>query len=318
MKIGARLSLGFAVIVVFLLAMTLYASTIIRSTTNNMSTVVQEFLPAIDFLEQADRDFFQLIEAERTQLLLGDAGEQNNRWDDAWKENLDQARSRMASYAELATTDEEKRLYVEYLANHETWFALAERVIAGAKDPSPVAASRAKALALGEASTAFDAMRESINQLEELVMKNADGIKADTLKFASFAITTSLVLAAIAIALTLGLSVLITRGITRPLRECVRISDALAEGDISIKVDARWTRSRDETGDLARAMDKTVAKLGEVIRKVQETIDIVSENSGELLTAAQQMATGIAGIADSSQQLSQGATEQAASAEEVS
>jgi len=46
--------------------------------------------------------------------------------------------------------------------------------------------------------------------------------------------------------------------------------------------------------------------------------DNILAGSSELSEASKQMATGISGIADSSQQLSQGATEQAASAEEVS
>ena len=318
MKIGMRLALGFIAIVILLLAITVFSIMLLGSTTKNLTTVVQTILPAMDFLEQADRDYYQLIEAERTQLLIGPAASLNKTWNDIWQENLGQAEKRMAGFAALASTADEKRLYDEYLAARQTWLELAKRVMEGAVDKNPAVSASARALALGSAGGAFDAMREKINQLEELVMNNAGTLKTTTEKFTALATISLIALAGLAIALTVIASVLLTKGITRPLRECVNISNALAQGDTTITVAERWTRSRDESGDLARAMSVTVANLAHVMREVQETSVLVLDGATELSSAAQQMATGISGIAASSQQLSQGATEQAASAEEVS
>lgn len=318
MRIRTRLTLGFSAIVMLLLVLTVFSIALLRSTTGNLLIVVQDFLPAIDFLEQADRDYFQLIEAERTQLLLVSTGEQDKRWSDAWQENLDQAIRRMAGYAALATTAEEKQLYEEYLVKHKDWLEFSRRVMASAQSKAPGAAEDAAALSLGEASKAFDAMREKINQLEELVMNNAEALKTSTVKSSSAAFISMIILAGLAVGLTLMVSIILTRSITRPLHECLKISDAIADGDISVNVDERWTRTRDETGDLARALSRTVAKLFDVITKAQKTSDSVSSSASDLSETARQMAIGIEGIANSSQQLSQGASEQAASAEEVS
>jgi len=54
---------------------------------------------------------YQLIEAERTQLLIGPAANLNKTWNDIWQENLGQAEERMAGFAALASTADEKRLY---------------------------------------------------------------------------------------------------------------------------------------------------------------------------------------------------------------
>jgi len=318
MKIGLRLALGFVAVVILLLAITFFSIVLLGSTTKNLTTVVQTILPAMDFLEQADRDYYQLVEAERTQLLIGPAGELNKTWNDVWQENLGQAEKRMAGYAALATTADEKRLYDEYLAARQTWLDMAKRVMGGAADRNPAVAAGARTLALGPAGKAFDAMREKINQLEELVMNNAATLRTTTEKFTALATISLIVLAGLAIALTVVVSILLTKGITRPLRECVAISNALARGDTTITIAERWTRSRDESGDLARAMSVTVANLARVMKDVQETSVLVLDGANELSSAAQQMATGISGIAASSQQLSQGATEQAASAEQVS
>ncbi len=318
MRIRSRLTLGFSSIVLLLLAITFFSITLLRSTSGNLLIVVQEFLPSIDFLEQADRDYYQLIEAERTQLLVASTGGEDKRWGEAWQENLDQAIRRMAGYADLATTEEEKQLYAEYLESHKQWVELSRRVMADSRDRSPGAAGKAAALSLGPASQAFDAMRETINKLEELVMNNAEALKVSTVKFTSFAVINMLILAGLTIALTVAVSILLTRSITRPLQECVNISDALAAGNMAVRVAERWTRTKDETGELARALSGTVAKLSDVLAKAQKTSDSVFTGARELSDTAHQMALGIEGISNSSQQLSQGATEQAASAEEVS
>jgi len=57
MKIGMRLSLGFVAIVILLLAITVFSIMLLGSTTKNLASVVQTILPAMDFLEQADRDY---------------------------------------------------------------------------------------------------------------------------------------------------------------------------------------------------------------------------------------------------------------------
>ena len=318
MKIGMRLTLGFAVIVVFLATIAIFSGVLLSGMASDLTTVVEEFLPAIDFLEQADRDFFQLIEAERTQLLLGVEGSKETRWRDAWQENLDQAVERMAGYAALASTDEEKRIYQEYLTRHNAWLVLAKRVMAGATSGSIQEIRAAETLSLGAAGVAFDQMRELINQLEDVVMSEADKLQTSTEASSRFALSSLIVLTLIALALTVALSIVLTRGIIRPLRVCGQVADSIASGNLSHRVDRRWSSAKDEMGDLVRAMEQTTLKLNEVVSEVKGTSTQVASRSAELSDAAQQMSTGIGGISTSSQQLSQGATEQAASAEEVS
>ncbi len=318
MKIGLRLTLGFAIVVAFLIIVAIFSGVLLARTAADVSMVVKKFLPAIDFLEQADRDYYQLIVAERTQLLLGSEARGEKRWADAWQENLDQGIERMAGYAALASSEKEKSLYRDYLAKHDAWLVLARRVMAGAGSASAPEMAAARALSLGDAGKAFDAMREIINQLEEAVMINADNLRASTDAASRFALVNLAVLTALALALTVALSIALTQGIVKPMRACVRIADTLASGNLSHNVDARFSKAKDETGDLVRAMVKTTAKLNEVVGDVKRTSQLVASGSSELSEAAKQMSSGVQGIAASSQQLSQGSTEQAANAEEVS
>jgi len=104
-------------------------------------------------------------------------------------------------------------------------------------------------------------------------------------------------------ALVIGLSVAvtITRGITGPLRTCVKTADALAEGDLTVET---VTGGKDETGLLLEAMKNMVGRLRQVVTDVQLASFNVSSGSQQL--------------SDGSQEMSEGATEQAAAAEEAS
>lgn len=78
---------------------------------------------------------------------------------------------------------------------------------------------------------------------------------------------------AVATLVLLGLSLLITRSIVRPIGQAVAASDQLAAGDLSMPIDSD---RQDETGQLLRAM-----------RKVQDSLKSMSEDTRELIRATE-------------------------------
>ena len=108
----------------------------------------------------------------------------------------------------------------------------------------------------------------------------------------------NLILAAIAVAmmLSIGLGVVNTRSITRPIAEGVRVAEAVAHGDLSVQVEVD---GRDEAAQLLRALALMKDNLAKVVGDVRSNADSV--------------ATASAQIAQGNQDLSQ-RTEQQASA----
>jgi len=98
-----------------------------------------------------------------------------------------------------------------------------------------------------------------------------------------------------------GVAYGVTRSITRPARQAVDIANRLAEGDLTMQVEAD---RRDEMGQLLGAMGAMVAKLTQIISEVRSASDNLSSASEQVSATAQS--------------LSQGASEQAASVEETS
>ncbi|TWJ26464.1 HAMP domain-containing methyl-accepting chemotaxis protein [Geobacter argillaceus] len=110
-----------------------------------------------------------------------------------------------------------------------------------------------------------------------------------------------LFIGAAAIVLAGLVAVFLTRSITKPLVEAVDVSNRLAEGDLTVKIESHST---DETGQLLAAMKNMVEKLKDVVNDVRSASDNVAAGSQELSSGSEEM--------------SQGASEQAAAAEEAS
>lgn len=115
--------------------------------------------------------------------------------------------------------------------------------------------------------------------------------------------TRMLLLAALAIAVIVAavIATWIAFSISRGLTRAVTLARAVADGDLTQEIKHH---SRDEIGDLTRALSEMCDKLRGII--------------SEAITAAQNVSSGSQELSSSAEQLSQGATEQASAAEEAS
>lgn len=99
----------------------------------------------------------------------------------------------------------------------------------------------------------------------------------------------------------------ITRSITRPLGVAVDIARTVARGDLRSKI---VVDTKDETGDLLRA-------LQEMNERLTETVGRVRESSGAIGNAAKEIATGNTDLSQRTEQQAASLEETAASMEEL-
>jgi methyl-accepting chemotaxis protein len=97
------------------------------------------------------------------------------------------------------------------------------------------------------------------------------------------------------------LGVWLTRSITRPLNQAVRVANRLAKGDLRVSSEAT---ANDETGQLLRAMNNLVTRISGVVNEVNGAAEALVGASVEVSATAQA--------------LSEAASEQAAGVEETS
>jgi methyl-accepting chemotaxis protein len=123
---------------------------------------------------------------------------------------------------------------------------------------------------------------------------------ADNTATANTASITMVILVVVGIIFSIGLGLVISNMIKKPLYVMVDAANKIADGDLDINVKVN---TKDEIG-----------QLGQAFRKMTENLNNVMSN---INSASDQVAAGSSQVSDSSMSLSQGATEQASSIEEL-
>lgn len=301
LSVAKRLGGGFAIVTltfVALLAFVMLAFNQEHVTTNQ---ILENYVPATSNLYSADRDLQQALVAERTMHATDPAS-------DAFKtlladhaENVQQARDRVDAFFNLIQDEKVSVLMERYRANRDTWEASTAQVVKLAQSRDPAQREKSQRLSIGAAAEHFEAMRHELDMIQER-LEQILGEKHQESN-ANFQTTSLAMIIAVAagILLAMVLSVALFRSITNPLQIVSRAVGQLAEGDLTFR--AHTTRT-DEFGQLLRAMDDSVARLGETVTNILSTADSLTNASTQVSATAQSV--------------SQATTEQAASVEEIS
>ena len=153
--------------------------------------------------------------------------------------------------------------------------------------------------------------RLTLVQLQEWRNKRAADIQAlaQTASSVGQTIVVSFVLGGLFLSVLFGIT--ITRGIRRPLTEVSRLLGDVAQGNLTVQIEASLTERRDETGDLARASERLCKNLREMIASVSDGVQTI-------VSASEAMTTVSLGIAAGAKEVTDKASMVAAAAEESS
>jgi len=334
LKVGARLGLGFAMVLVLMVMMTLFSFNALRGVDTSAEQVVNESLP---FTLQADE---MMVMSRNMQQLITDAALTGD------KEPLREAEALFREFdADLGKfeqmyREENDRTSLGQIdkihATIDEFFDTGKRMIAAYTEQGQEAGNTVMAEFDEDAASMiqeFAVLQQQ--QISEIKTNGAAILAASAGMKRSMAL-----LSVVAILLGIGVAVIITRGIVGPLEKAVVVADSLAVGDLTVQVRAE---SRDEVGQLLLAMEKMLASTREVSGLAKEvangdlTVEVTPRSGkdelliafremvqqlndvcGTIQGAAGQVTSGSQALSASSEELSQGATEQAASAEEAS
>jgi methyl-accepting chemotaxis protein len=111
---------------------------------------------------------------------------------------------------------------------------------------------------------------------------------------------TLLVTVILGVLIGIFLAWVIGRGVTQPVRKLVNVLDEMSQGNLDLEVEVD---RKDEIGQLLGSVKKMMEKLGNVVADVR--------------ASAVNVASASQAMSSSTEELSQGATEQASSAEEL-
>jgi len=208
------------------------------------------------------------------------------------------AEKEIADFRATGAVGEEKKLLDDFDTRFRRYRALCESALA--RTDAGSTADVLHSIQDGEIAAARGELDDTLRKLDEVnTTLAADSRNAAKAAWAR-ARAASLGVGGASIVLALVVGAWITRTITVPLSEGVRVAERLAEGDLTTRIEVR---SRDETGQLLQAMKAMLEKLRQIV--------------GEVQTAASSLTAASAQVSSTSESLSQGTSEQAASVEET-
>jgi methyl-accepting chemotaxis protein len=157
-------------------------------------------------------------------------------------------------YEPLVSDDKDKQMLAADRTAYNEYFAANQRVLTLSRDNKN---AEARDLANKNSSLVQkvgELLDSHVHYNEELAKKGS----ADAVVSKKHALTISLAIAILTLAVVGLLSLFITRSITRPLADCVKAANRIAEGDLTVEVEAN---SRDEIGQLLTAMQTMIQSI---------------------------------------------------------
>ncbi|WP_248732133.1 methyl-accepting chemotaxis protein [Pseudomonas sp. MWU13-2517] len=297
LKISTKLISAFLVVLALTAAMGGFAILQLGAVNQAAQEIKSDWMPSMR--AAAGMRFFaanyRLKENRHVSTEIAEEKAQADREADESRQQFD---TRMGTYEQLLSGDEERQLLVGLKSAWSTYLATSKQLLDLSRQNQEVAAST---LLRGESRTHFD---DVTNRLQKMVEFNEAGAiqvgdKGSAL-YESARVSIIAVLVA-ALLIGLGLAMFIARIISRPLKQAAAAAEQLAEGDLSTPI---APGGKDETGMVLNAMRNMVGKLATII--------------GEVRNAADNLASASEQVSATAQSMSQATSEQAASVEETS
>jgi methyl-accepting chemotaxis protein len=296
LKIALKLTLAFGLVMVLLIVISVTGALRLMDLSNGTDNITKNLWPKILLLQEGLAGVNNIGIGTRDLVLATNAGAQQT----AKTRVLDGRAGIGKAWETLKpklVQPKGKEMMQAILDSRERYIAAQNQVIKlveeGKKDESV-------AFLNGEFRSIATEYRKRVNDLITFQGELLDSIGKEASKTAETGLAMNMGLSIAAILIALTGAFLVTRSITVPLNKAVGVADALAQGDLTVKIE---TDSRDETGRLLTSMGTMVGKLSQII--------------GEVNTASNELNSAASQVSQTAQSLSQSSSEQAASVEET-
>ena len=284
MKIGVRLGFGFAVLLVFMVLLAVLALDKMNVIQSKLDRIVKVNNVRISLANDM-ADNVQELSISLRNILLEKEMEKR-------RDNKERIAGSRAQY------DENLKKLKELTPADDTKAQDLIAQVGAARDGAREANNRVIDLALsggrdGEALEVLNrdsrpAVRKWLDELKSLNdyqdQRSQSRYQEAVTSYAS-ARTTMYTITGVAILLSLGIALLLTRAITRPIQACVEAANRIASGNTDVHLDSS---GKDETGQLQAAMAQMVAAINAMIEDVNVLVNAAWQGRLTIRTDAAQ------------------------------
>ena len=311
-----KLTLPVALLAILLATTALIGVQLINRLSEDVNRLADEFLPGLNSLLQADRDLYQALVAERSMIFVDTNSEEYKKLTAMHDENIGQARERAVKFFRTTRSEQAQEREQEFLALFDKWSDTTQEIERQRSEGGRIGRSTAIDMSFNEGVTKFDAMRQVIDELTDLVQKDAAAAGAN----AHTTTDNNQIIQAATLAVGLLVCALVAFFfpilITRPLNRVISAIEDLAggEGDLTLRVNVD---SKDELGHLSTSLNQFLEKLHDLIRRAATTSSQVREASNQMLQLNSQSQEMIGSQHSSTDMVATAINEMAATVQEV-
>jgi methyl-accepting chemotaxis protein len=296
MKIGARLNVVLLVALIALCGITGFGVYQTGRVYEVASYAEVNSVPSIVVLGDAQAAFDAAVRLTIQQIYSGDVAQMNAQ-DQQVRQKQREMEIQFKNYEPLVSDDKDKGMLATDRALASQIASVRAEVLALFRDGKKEEATAIAGTSLVKLVSQLDGALAAHRSYNVELAQNGARVAKDTFNNAKLFEFAS---AAVVLVVVLTLGILASRSITRPLAETVKFADAVAQGDLTRRVDSA---SSDEIGQLLRALKTMNSNLTGVVAGIRTMTESVTVASHE--------------IASGNSDLSARTEEQAASLEET-
>lgn len=249
----------------------------LSSVSSHLYSVFNKRLPSIDNLVQADRDFQQMLVAERSLLLENLGLETKKALLADYIKNRNQVLERFEKFQSLGLSDDEKIIAESFLKNYKLWLESSKQGFIFENDELKSVENKSEMIqkSLSEISTKFEQARTDLDKLQELILQYgetefqaAENTYNNSIKFIIF-----FSLGSIVFSLIIGfyISRNIDNNITKVSTAMKREGDSLDH--VSEVLGEKSTNLSSISQELTSAVTETTSSLHEISQMIKSNTE---------------------------------------------
>ncbi|MET0518842.1 MAG: methyl-accepting chemotaxis protein [Burkholderiaceae bacterium] len=305
-RIGVRLTAGFLIILALAIALGVFAINRLAAVNGATQDIATNWLAGTRFLGtyRGDIDWLRRVEAQH---VMSSADADYKHWEDKAVELRGKTAADWKQYQSVVTPGTEQELATAIVAAEKKYLEAQTTLMKFSRDSAGGNIEAVRQMYTGPSLKALKALQDAVDKDIDYQSKGADAAYQSSQD--AYLHTRNAVIAALFAALAIGaaLSWFITRSITTPVAEALKLAETVASGDLSTRIQVSAT---DEFGQLLRALAKMNDTLSGVVTQVRNSTD-------SMATGVQQIASGNADLSQRTEEQASNLQQTAASMEEL-
>ena len=325
MKVGAKITLGFAIVLIILFIMGGY-SYYKAAELDELATDLARANQRADAASKVQTSFLNGVMVTRAYMVYGD---------ESYTKQADQLFGEaIKSFGDIVKNSNDPKVKEAVARAEENMVKYKDGVVnqllpavkeyhEAKKAPTATLASLApleqKFMGIGRQLVPY---AEGINKALAEILAEADSVTAKRVEQADKDTEAlrrvMLILTIVSLIIGILVSIFLTRLITKPLKSVIERVDKMAEGYFDKDIDKALLSRGDEFGDMGRSFDKMTRNTRGLIRQVSQSSEQLVASSEQLSASAQQSAEASNNIAQSIQQVAMGSEKQVSAVNDTS